>query len=258
MSIFVYIFVFILGSIVGSFLNVCIWRLPKEESVVTPRSHCVNCRKPIYWYDNVPFLSYVFLGGKCRFCKAKISFRYFLVELLTAGMFVWFFSVFGISVKFFVYTALCCGLIVATFVDFKYQIIPDEITLGGLIVGLLVSVVFPGLHGVSSHWNSLLISLGGMLAGGLSIYLIGLLGAAVFKKEAMGGGDVKLMAMIGSFIGWKLVLLVFFLAPFFGSAVGIILKLKYKVEHIPYGPYLSLATLICIFWGEDILRWLFF
>jgi len=258
MTVFIYLFLFVVGSAIGSFLNVCIWRMPKEESVVSPRSYCPKCKKGIYWYDNIPLFSYIALGGKCRFCKGGISFRYFLVELLTASLFVGFFLGFGLTAKFFAYTILGCGLIVATFVDFKHQIIPDEISLGGLAVGLMLSFILPQLHGTSSRIQGFLFSGIGALAGGLSIYLIGLLGKLVFRKEAMGGGDVKLMAMIGAFIGWKLVLLVFFVAPFFGAVVGIILKIKSKVELIPYGPYLSLATVICIFWGEDILRRLFY
>jgi len=258
MTVFIYIFLFVLGSAIGSFLNVCIWRMPKEESVVKPRSYCPKCKKGIYWYDNIPLFSYIALRGKCRFCKGGISFRYFLVELLTASLFIGFFLGFGLTAKFFAYTALGCGLIVATFVDFKHQIIPDEISLGGLAVGLILSFILPQLHETASRMQALLFSSIGALAGGLSIYAIGLLGKMVFRKEAMGGGDVKLMAMIGAFIGWKLVLLVFFVAPFFGAIVGIILKIKNKVELIPYGPYLSLATVICIFWGEDILKRLFY
>lgn len=253
-----YFFIFIFGSVVGSFLNVCIWRLPRDESIFKPRSHCPNCQRPIPWYDNIPFLSFLFLKGRCRFCKGRISFRYFLVEFITASLFLIFFLRFGSDPKFFIYTLLCCGLIVATFVDFKHQIIPEQITLGGLGAGLILSAIFPQLHEVVSRWRSVLSSLLGALVGGGSIYLMGLLGKAIFKKEAMGGGDVKLLAMVGAFIGWRLTVLAFFLGPFFGSVVGIYLKLRKKVDIIPYGPYLSLASIVSILWGEQILRRLFF
>jgi leader peptidase (prepilin peptidase)/N-methyltransferase len=149
------------------------------------------------------------------------------------------------------------ALIAATFIDFEFQIIPDSLTISGIIAGLIASYLFPSAIGEAARQEGLLNSFLGTAAGGGAIYLIGIFGKMAFKKEAMGGGDVKLMAMIGAFLGWKLALLVFFVAPFFGAFVGIILKIKYKIETIPYGPYISLATLIVIFWGERILEYLF-
>ena len=139
--------IFILGSIVGSFLNVCIYRMPKEESIVSPPSHCPNCKKRIPWFYNVPLISYVLLKGRCRSCKARISFRYFIVELVTALIFLILFIHYGLSVKFFIYTALACGLLVATFIDFEHQLIPDIITIPGIFVGLLASFLFPSVIG---------------------------------------------------------------------------------------------------------------
>jgi len=246
--------VFIFGSIVGSFLNVCIYRLPKGRSIIIPGSHCPNCTVPIRWYDNIPILSYIFLGGKARCCKARISFRYFIVEVLTALAFLVLFMSFSLTPKFFAYIVLVSGLIVATFVDFEIQEIPDEISIGGLVVGLILAIVFPSILNETTRLNSLLNSFLGALAGGAMIYVMGMLGEFVFKKEAMGGGDVKLLAMIGAFIGWKLTVLTFFLAPAFGSVVGIILKIKYGKDIIPYGPYLSLAAVVSIFFGEKIIR----
>jgi leader peptidase (prepilin peptidase)/N-methyltransferase len=153
-----------------------------------------------------------------------------------------------------VYTVLECALIVGTFTDFMHFIIPDEITIGGLIAGVAFSIVFPQLHNVSSHKVSFLLSLSGASAGAAAIYAIGIIGKWIFKKEAMGGGDVKLMAMIGSVVGWKYILLIFFIAPFFGAVVGLYLKFVKKMDIIPYGPYLSLATFVVIMWGENILR----
>src|SRR3989338_9783938 len=132
-------FMFILGAIVGSFLNVCIVRMPHEKSVVTPRSHCVRCKKQLLWYDNIPFISYILLGGRCRFCKEKISPRYFLVELITASTFVAFYQYFGLTPLLPAYLTMVCGFIVATFVDFEHRIIPDEISVGGMAAGLLFS-----------------------------------------------------------------------------------------------------------------------
>jgi len=250
--------VFLFGAVIGSFLNVCIYRLPKRESIVMPSSHCPKCGKNIRWYDNIPLLSYVILMGKCRSCKANIGYRYPLVELLTAVLITSLYVVFGVNAKFFAYSILTCGLIVATFVDFDIQEIPDEISLGGVAVGIILSFAFPHLFGVASRASALGASLLGLIAGGGSIYLMGFFGELVFKKEAMGGGDVKLMAMIGSILGWKLVLFTFFAAPVFGSVVGIALKIKDGREIIPYGPFLSMAAIVSIFWGERILGALFY
>lgn len=248
--------VFILGAIVGSFLNVCIHRIPKRESIIAPGSHCPHCRVAIHWYDNIPIVSFILLLGRCRACRTKISLRYPIVEFLAASLILLFFVSFGLSEKFFAYAILVSGLIVATFVDFAIQEIPDEVSLGGLTIGLILSVVFPALFGETSRLWSFSNSVLGALAGGVSIYLTGIVGEFVFKKEAMGGGDVKLMAMIGAFLGWKLVLLTFFIAPFFGAGVGIYMKLKYGNDTIPYGPYLSLGAMVAILWGNHILRFL--
>ncbi len=159
-----------------------------------------------------------------------------------------FYAKFGMSPNLFFFLILICGLIVATFIDFEYQLIPDSISLGGLAVGLVISLF------KSAFLDSLL----GAVIGGAAIYAVGVLGKLAFKKEAMGFGDVKFLAMIGSFLGWHKVLLVFFLAPFFGAAVGIILKIRYKIETIPYGPYLSLATIVAILWGKEIVNKLFY
>ena len=251
------VFVFIMGSIVGSFLNVCIYRLPRGESLVFPDSHCVHCNNRIHWFDNVPFFSYLALRGRCRFCRRPISPRYFLVELLTALLWLTFFVTFGLTPKFFMLGLLGSALIVSTFIDFEFQIIPDVITISGIFAGLIVAFSFPSALNAATRQAALLNSFLGVIAGGGSIYLIWVLGKMAFKKDAMGGGDVKLMAMIGAFLGWKLALLIFFIAPFFGAFVGIMLKMRHKIDVIPYGPYISLATVIVIFWGNKILNCLF-
>jgi len=244
------LFVFLFGSFIGSFLNVCIYRIPRKLSIVLPRSYCTKCETPIAWYNNIPLLSYLSLGAKCRSCHEKISPRYFLIEALTGILFLVFYRFFGLSPELFVYLVLISGLIVATFIDFEFQIIPNRISLGGAILGLVVAYFLPHI--------TLKDSFIGFLLGGGMIYLIGALGSIVFKKEAMGGGDVKFLAMIGAFIGWQQVLLVFFIAPFFGSVVGLYMKFKYKESLIPYGPFLSMATVLVILYGDEILRWLIF
>src|SRR3989338_1153338 len=245
----IYIFMFLLGAIIGSFLNVCIVRLPHEKSVVVPGSHCVACKKPIQWFDNIPLISYLALWGKCRHCGAKFSARYFFVELLTAGTFVFFYHHYGLQWLIVPYLAMVCGFIVATFVDFEHRIIPDEVSIGGMIAGLVFSAFIPAMHGMESnqqpwitaHLKSFGWSAVGLLVGGGSIYLMGILGDVLFKKESMGGGDVKLMAMVGAFLGWKAAILTFFIAPVFGAVYGIIEKIRTKDTTIAYGPFLVLC-----------------
>jgi len=249
------VIVAVFGLILGSFLNVCIHRLPKDESIVAPGSHCPKCNRSIPWYDNIPVLSYLLLLGRCRFCREKIPVKYPVVEVLTAAIVTALFLKFGLHPKFFSYALMSAGLIVVTFIDFEHGVIPDMITMGGIVAGLILAVVFPSVVGQANILGALLNSGGGALVGGISIFLIGLLGKAMFKKEAMGEGDIWLLAMIGSFLGFKMTVLAFFIAPFFGAIVGIILKIKDGRETIPYGPYLSLAALVSIFFAEKMLSY---
>ena len=249
------ILIFILGAIIGSFLNVCIYRLPKNQSILTPASYCPHCKRPILWFDNIPILSYLTLKGRCRFCKEKISARYFLVEVISAFMFLSFYTHFNeFNPLFLIYIILGCGLVVSTFIDIEHKIIPDEITIYGLFAGFIISMIYPSLHNANSWISSGIDSLLGILTGGVTIYLAGFLGNIIFRKESMGAGDVKLLAMVGAFLGWQLTLLVFFVAPIFGASVGIIVKLKTKQDIIPYGPFLSLATFIVILFGDKIIN----
>lgn len=250
------IFIFIFGSVIGSFLNVCIVRMPREESIVTPGSHCTRCKKPIPWYDNIPFVGYIVLRGKCRFCKEKISFQYFIVELVTALMFLWLYFYFGLTGLLVPYFIFVSGLIVATFVDIEHRIIPDEISVGGMVVGIIFSIFLPQLHGEHLYLLGLGKSLLGVLIGGGSIYAMGMLGDFLFKKESMGGGDVKLLAMVGAFLGWQSAILTFFIAPIFGAVAGIIVKIRTKESMIPYGPFLALGALISLFWSKPIIEWI--
>jgi len=271
------IFIFIFGSMAGSFLNVCIYRLPLSESLVKPRSYCPQCKKSIFWYDNIPLVSYLILRGRCRFCKQRISFRYFLIELISACVFLIFYIRYGLGFNFIFYTLFVCLLIIATFVDVAHRIIPDEISIGGIIAGFLLSVI-KGLAlsplpvrqaGITYHLKPIINSLLGILIGGGIIYLTGKAFDLVYFKllkkgpidgetESMGGGDVKLLAMIGAFLGWKIAILVFFMAPFFGAIIGIINLIIRKQHTIPYGPFLSLAAFISLFWADAILKLVFF
>jgi leader peptidase (prepilin peptidase)/N-methyltransferase len=250
--------VFIIGSIIGSFLNVCIYRMPKGKSVVSPGSHCPHCGKPVKWYHNVPVLSYLMLSGRCASCGKAISWRYPVVELMTATLILSAYVRFGPDVKFFVYSALLSALIVVAFIDLDTQEIPDLISLGGIAAGLAASCTFPWIFDTSSRISAVNSSIIGSIAGGGSIYCMGVVGKALFKREAMGGGDVKLMAMIGSFLGWQKALLIFFIAPVFGAAAGVVLKMRDGRDVIPYGPFLSLAAVIVIFFGARILGLMFY
>lgn len=260
------IIIFIFGSIVGSFLNVCIQRMPNLESVVWPRSHCPKCKKRIPGYDNIPFISYILLKGRCRSCKEKISLRYPLVELLTALLMLALFNRFGLNYNFFLYMVMLWSLIIATFVDIHHRIIPDEVSVGGMIIGfIMVSVIGFTLCPLKFNFSPMMQSLLGIITGGGIIYLTGTLFDLFYFKllkhppingetESMGGGDVKLLAMIGAFMGWKMALLVFFLAPFLGVVIGIA-NLVIKKDHtIPYGPFLSIAALLSLFWGNKIIQ----
>ena len=240
----------IFGSMIGSFLNVCICRLPKEESIVFPGSHCPQCQKPIRYYDNIPLLSYLLLGRKCRHCGAPISIQYPLVEGITGLSSLLLFIHFGPSWSYLIYFAFVAALIAITVIDLYHQIIPDMISLPGIGVGLLASLVLPQI--------TFLNSLFGVLLGGGSLFLVATVYQWLFKREGMGGGDVKLLAMIGAFLGWKAVILTILLSSLIGSVTGVVLMLikgkdfKYA---IPFGPFLSLGAILSLFYGERVIHW---
>lgn len=239
---------------IGSFLNVCVYRLPREQSIVHPGSRCPSCRQAIAWHDNIPLLSYALLGGRCRHCRTAIHWRYPVVEALGGVAAVAVLQRFGLNAQGLVYLAFVWALIVASAVDFEFQIIPDEISLGGLVVGLLVSPLVPSLHGAAHWWVALQRSFVGALVGGGPLYLTGTLGTWIFRKEAMGGGDVKLLAMAGSILGWKLAAMTFFLAPVLALGPGVWVLLAKRSHVIPYGPFLSAALVISLFAGGWILQ----
>jgi leader peptidase (prepilin peptidase)/N-methyltransferase len=243
----------ILGAMIGSFLNVCIYRLPKEESIIWPRSHCPACKKTIRFYDNIPLISYLLLRGRCRYCKGPISIQYPLVEGVTALSSLFLFMKFGPSLSYLFYFAFVAALIAITVIDLHHQIIPDGISLPGIGVGLLASLVIPQI----TFFNSLM----GILLGGGSLFLVATLYEWIFKREGMGGGDVKLLAMVGAFLGWKPVIVTILLSSLIGSITGIlimILKGRDFKYAIPFGPFLSLGAVIALFYGESLIRWYFY
>lgn len=242
-------FAFIFGAVVGSFLNVCIFRLPAKTSIIKPLSQCPHCHHPIRFYDNIPLISYIVLKGKCRDCGEKISWRYPLVELITATLSLLLFLQFGptlISLIFFIFTAV---LIVITFIDLDHQIIPDVLTLPGIPVFFLLAIFV-----VKIPWLEALI---GLLIGGGVLFAIAFVYELLTKREGMGGGDIKLLAMIGGFLGWKSLIFILLFSSFSGAIVGIaamIIKKQDMKYAVPFGPFLSAAAVAYLFWGNAFMR----
>lgn len=249
---------FIFGLITGSFLNVCIYRLPRETSVVSPGSSCPSCKAPVRPWDNIPVISYLFLRGRCRSCGEKISVRYPLVELLNGALYWSVFASFGMGWHLLFFFAFVSAMVVITFIDLEFQIIPDVITLPGIVIGFLGALfllpdLFAGPTFNLSQALGFKTSIAGFLLGGGLFYSI-----AVLSKGGMGGGDIKLMAMVGAFMGWKAVLLTTFIGSLTGSIVGIFLmvfKGKGRKAKIPFGPFLALGAVTSLFFGEAIITW---
>ncbi len=290
LRLFLQIYMFVLGSVVGSFLNVCIARLPEGKSLVWPGSHCPKCGSPIRWFDNIPVISFILLRGRCRTCGLSISWQYPLVELLTACLFLLLVQKFTNLLALAIYIIFTCALVVITFVDFRHYIIPNEISIPGIFVGLALSLVPARLAGdqlvltrmtsspflrnlilrfsligpehlakynhVIQFLTPFLDSLIGCITGAGLLYLAGWFSILVFKKEGMGFGDVKLLAMVGAFLGWKLALMTIMVGSVMGAGVGvtlIFLKLKTRADYIPFGPYLALGSFLSLMWGEQLL-----
>ena len=244
------IFAFLFGTAMGSFLNVCIHRLPKEESVVAPRSRCPACGTPIRAVDNIPLLSFALLRGRCRACGNPISWRYPLVEALTGILFAVTVARFGVTLQTAFLLPFLCGLVVVSFIDLDHQIIPNAVTLPGIPLGLLSGL----LLGEPPFLDRVIGTLGG--AGFL--YLVLFYGGALYGQEAMGEGDLNLIALVGAFLGWKAVALTILLGCLFGSAIGLALIAVGRLgrrQHIPFGPFLSLGAVVALFWGERLMAW---
>lgn len=256
--------VFILGLVIGSFLNVCIHRIPREASIVSPPSSCPGCGAPIRPYDNIPLISYLLLRGKCRNCGMGISARYPLVELLNGLLYAAVLYSFGTGWHLPFLFAFVSAMIVITFIDLDFQIIPDVISLPGIAVGIAgASLFIPDPFGsAGSHqgaplvgfWNSLI----GTASGFGLFFLIAALGKAMAKTDAMGGGDLKMMAMIGAFMGWKSVILTTFVGSLAGSVIGVglmVLRGRERKMKMPFGPFLAAGALVSLFFGGRIVRW---
>ncbi|MCH7733462.1 MAG: prepilin peptidase [Candidatus Marinimicrobia bacterium] len=240
--------VIIFGLMVGSFLNVCIYRIPREESIVHPRSHCPHCNFQLRFWENIPVLSYLFLRGLCSNCKTTISFKYIFVELLTALLFILLYNHYGLTFDFVMSIIFICVILVITFIDIDYQIIPNQLLLVGVIPAVY-QIISVGFQNSSSYFI-------GAFGLGIGILLISLMGKVLFKKESMGMGDVKFAALIGLLLGWQNGLLAVFLA-FLSSAIIILILLPFSKisfgQRIPFGPFLSLGTIIAMLWGPIII-----
>jgi leader peptidase (prepilin peptidase) / N-methyltransferase len=241
--------IFAIGLVIGSFSNVCIYRIPRNESIIRPGSHCPQCSKPIPFYDNIPVISYILLKGKCRYCGQPIPLQYPIVELATGLFYLALYLFYGLQLIAIVYMLLCTLLIIISFIDLKERIIPDVLSLPFIAIGFILSFFLKSLSPVDS--------LLGILVGGGSLLIIAIAGTYLFKKEAMGGGDIKLAAMIGAFLGWQLTLLSLFLGFFLGSIIGVIVLIinKGKTDIVPFGPFIALGAMLSIFWGQAIIHW---
>ncbi len=264
------------GLIIGSFLNVCIYRLPRHESVVTPGSHCPACGKPVRPYDNIPVLSFLWLRGRCRFCRQPISLQYPMVELLAGLAFFACAREWGPTSPAFVNSLFLSAILVLIFIDYHHQILPNVITLPGVAAGFLLSPlqaesllrdvndflagnlavsVYPAGAEAVLPWISSAL---GALIGGGTLYLVGL-GYQLFRKrQGLGEGDMKMMAMVGSFLGWRLALLIIFAGSFLGSIVGLLLILfggKTLQTKLAFGTFLGVASIILLFYGNAFLYW---
>jgi leader peptidase (prepilin peptidase)/N-methyltransferase len=237
------------GLMVGSFLNVCIYRLPRHESIVFPASHCTVCGKAIAWYHNLPVVSWLLLRGQCASCGDRISVVYPLVELLTGIVFVAHYHWIGVNLLLVPRLIFACGRIVLAFIDLRHRILPNEITIGGPLLGFLFSFFLP------PGW---LASLIGILIGGGVLFVVGEIYLKLRGIEGMGMGDVKMLAMIGAFLGWKAVLVTLVLSSMSGALVGAILLVSHKGDmkyQLPFGTFLAAASLVASLYGDALIAW---
>lgn len=249
-SWWLYLWVFPVGLVVGSFLNVCIVRLPIGQSIVSPRSLCPTCHKPIAWFDNIPIISYIWLWGQCRQCQTPISIRYPVIELMNGIGYVGILATFGWTLAAGVYAVFLSALLVIAWIDLDHLIIPDVISLPGIALGLLAAATVLPIGFINS--------VVGVILGGGILWVLAILSPYLFGKEGLGGGDIKLLAMIGAFMGWQPVLLTLMLASVFGALVGIGLlafKVMKRGHYIPFGPFLVGGALVALFFYADLVQW---
>lgn len=247
MQIISYVFVFVFGAVIGSFLNVLIFRLPRRISIIVPRSFCPGCKKGIKWYENIPIISYIVLGGRCSNCGQTISLHYPIVEALTGLLFVHAFSRFHFGYAFFFIAFYFGALLVITFVDFSFQVIPDVISIPGIFLGILFQIIR----------GDFLVGMIGMIFGGGMILLIRVIGGKVYRKEVMGLGDVYLTAMIGAFVGFPFILPAIFIGALVGAALGVVYIISTHQDRespIPFGPFLSLGGIAVIIFEPHIYQ----
>jgi leader peptidase (prepilin peptidase)/N-methyltransferase len=277
--ILLYIIVLCFGLIMGSFLGVCISRLPKDESIISPASHCPECNKPIRWYDNIPVLSYIFLKGRCRYCNKPIAIENLMVEIISALLAVFLFWRFGLSLDFAMGLIFFSALIIGSFIDIKYQIIPDSVSVSALLLIFIFKIIQSFHSGEYMLRMPIVKSIYGAIFGAGLVYVIIIIAnfilfdviASIYKKRGktfyllkkfdneeeascMGLGDVTLMALIGAYLGLQGALITFIIAPLIGSIIGIAVMMTRKDHIIPYGPFLSLAAFTTFVYQEEILR----
>ena len=256
-DIWIPILICLLGLAIGSFLNVCIYRIPRADiSIHSPRrSFCPECHTPIKPYDNIPVLSYLLLRGKCRHCRAAISVLYPVVELTTAGVYLFLYYHFGLTLEFLLALVFITLLIPISVIDAQHYIIPNVLIVTGLILGF---VIVCGIAYDRADVSYLFIRLIGAIAGGTALWLVAIIGSAILRKKAMGGGDIKLMALNGLFLGaWPELAMVIAFSAFSGAIVGttlILSGIKDRQSPIPYGPFLAAAAVIVLLWGENLWR----
>ncbi len=253
LSSVIVVIIFIFGLCVGSFMNVCIYRLPTSTSIADPpRSMCPSCSSLIKFYDNIPVFSYLWLKGRCRYCNAPISFRYLVVEVLSGIAALSVLFRFGLTLEGLVYFIFIASLLVITFIDIDHRIIPDIITLPGIPIGLVASFALPKV--------TLLSSVLGLLAGGGSLWGVAWAYHRITGKDGMGGGDIKLLAMIGTIVGWQGVIFTIFVSSAVGTIIGMtvmLVKGKNMKFAVPFGPFLAIGAMAYIFFGERIIFWYF-
>jgi leader peptidase (prepilin peptidase)/N-methyltransferase len=245
-------FFFIMGLCIGSFLNVCIYRLPAAKSIVHPRSMCPQCDTLIPFYDNLPVFSYLWLKGKCRRCQVKIPMRYPMVELLGGLFALGAYLKFGQGIETLIYYVFIAALLVVTFIDIDHRIIPDVITLPGIPIFFAASFALSAI----TYKEALL----GILLGGGSLFLVAWIYSIITKKEGMGGGDIKLLAMMGAIVGWQGVFFTIFVASLVGTLAGLAVMLQSRQGMklaVPFGPFLSIGAITYIFFGTQLVNWYF-
>jgi leader peptidase (prepilin peptidase)/N-methyltransferase len=246
------IYVFIIGLCVGSFLNVCIYRLPASQSIVRPRSKCPECGDLIAFYDNIPLFSYLWLKGRCRHCRVRIGLRYPTIELLGGLFALATYLKFGLRVDALIYFAFIASMLVVTFIDLDHRIIPDVITLPGIPICFAASFALP-----SMNFKAALL---GILVGGGSLFLVAWVYSLITKKEGMGGGDIKLLAMMGGLVGWQGVAFTIFVSSLVGTLSGFAVMLQSRKGMklaIPFGPFLAIGAITYIFFGTRMIDWYF-